>query len=81
MLKGLAGVTTHETRIDIPVVANNQCMDELVKAFLPHLPAQSHGILVSGHGLYAWGRTLAEAERHLEILEFLLEVQLNWSRA
>jgi len=81
MLKGLAGVTTHATRIDIPVVANNQCMDALVEAFLPHLPAQSHGILVSGHGLYAWGRTLADAERHLEILEFLLEVQLNWSRA
>jgi ribulose-5-phosphate 4-epimerase/fuculose-1-phosphate aldolase len=25
--------------------------------------------------LYTWGRTIAEAERHVEILEFLLEAQ------
>lgn len=81
MQKGLEGVTTHATGIKIPVVDNNQSMASLVDAFLPHLPAQSHGILVAGHGLYAWGTTLFDAERHLEILEFLLEVQLNWSRS
>ena len=81
MQKGLEGVTTHATGIKIPVVDNSQSMASLVDAFLPHLPAQSHGILVAGHGLYAWGTTLFDAERHLEILEFLLEVQLNWSRS
>jgi len=30
--------------------------------------------LLRGHGLYTWGRGLDEAERHTEILEFLLEV-------
>jgi len=25
------------------------------------------------HGLYSWGDTLAQAKRHIEILEFLLE--------
>ncbi len=80
MQKGLEGVTTHATGIKIPVVDNSQFMATLVDAFLPHLAAQSHGILVAGHGLYAWGTTLLDAERHLEILEFLLEVQLNWSR-
>ena len=79
MQKGLEGVTTHATGIKIPVVDNSQSMASLVTAFLPHLPAQSHGILVAGHGLYAWGTTLFDAERHLEILEFLLEVQLNCS--
>ena len=79
MQKGLEGVTTHATGIKIPVVDNSQSMASLVNAFLPHLPAQSHGILVAGHGLYAWGTTLFDAERHLEILEFLLEVQLNCS--
>jgi methylthioribulose-1-phosphate dehydratase len=29
--------------------------------------------LIAGHGLYAWGASLAIARRHLEILEFLLE--------
>ena len=74
MQKGLEGVTSHETSIKVPVVNNSQSMASLVDAFLPHLPCQSHGILVAGHGLYAWGTTLFDAERHLEILEFLLEV-------
>jgi methylthioribulose-1-phosphate dehydratase len=26
------------------------------------------------HGLYTWGENLAEAKRHVEILEFLMEV-------
>jgi methylthioribulose-1-phosphate dehydratase len=30
-------------------------------------------LLIAGHGLYAWGRDLDTAMRHLEILEFLLE--------
>ena len=81
MQKGLEGVTTHATGIKIPVVDNSQSMASLVDAFMPHLPDQSHGILVAGHGLYAWGTTLFDAERHLEILEFLLEVQLNCSRS
>jgi methylthioribulose-1-phosphate dehydratase len=33
-----------------------------------------HGFLLRGHGLYTWGRDLALARRHLEVLEFLLEV-------
>ena len=32
-----------------------------------------HAFLLRRHGLYTWGATLAEAERHVEILEFLLE--------
>ena len=32
-----------------------------------------HGFLLSGHGLYTWGRDLAEARRHIEIFEFLFE--------
>ena len=79
--EGIGGVNTHATRINIPVVGNSQSMEVLVDAFLPHLPAQSHGILVAGHGLYAWGTTLADAERHLEILEFLLDVQLNVAKS
>jgi methylthioribulose-1-phosphate dehydratase len=30
-------------------------------------------MLIAGHGLYAWGPSLSQAIRHLEILEFLLE--------
>jgi methylthioribulose-1-phosphate dehydratase len=38
------------------------------------LRTDAHGFLIRSHGLYTWGRDLAEANRQLEILEFLLEV-------
>ena len=37
------------------------------------LTGAPHGLLIAGHGLYAWGEDLFSATRHLEILEFLLE--------
>ena len=33
-----------------------------------------HGYLINRHGMYTWGRDVAEARRHVEILEFLFEV-------
>ncbi len=33
----------------------------------------AHGFLIAGHGLYAWGRDVAEARRHVEGFEFLCE--------
>ena len=33
-----------------------------------------HGLLLRRHGLYTWGESIEQAKRHLEILEFLLEV-------
>jgi methylthioribulose-1-phosphate dehydratase len=35
------------------------------------------GYLIDGHGLYAWGRTMAEARRHLEAFEFLFHCELE----
>ena len=71
MLKGIKGISTHETGIDIPIVANNQDMKELSRVVYTYLNVNIPGILVAGHGLYAWGDSLAEAQRHVEILEFL----------
>ncbi len=73
MLKGLQGIQTHDSRICIPVLANDQDLDRLSAAARPHLAGAPHGILIAGHGLYAWGADLQQAMRHLEILEFLLE--------
>jgi methylthioribulose-1-phosphate dehydratase len=76
MLKGLAGVTTHEHLEWVPVVANSQDMPALATELDQVLGSQPdcHGVLVAGHGLYTWGADLAEAERHVEIFEFLFEV-------
>ena len=74
MLKGLAGISSHQTKIRIPIVDNQQNMEELSRQIQPHLKTAPHGLLVAGHGLYSWGCDLNEAKRHVEILEFLLEL-------
>ena len=38
------------------------------------------GYLIDGHGLYAWGRDMAEARRHLDAFEFLLDCELELRR-
>lgn len=76
MLKGLAGVVTHEHGEWLPIFDNSQDMatlSELVEKTL-HAHPDAHGFLLRRHGLYTWGRDLVEAKRHVEILEFLLEV-------
>ncbi|TWB96343.1 methylthioribulose-1-phosphate dehydratase [Synechococcus sp. Ace-Pa] len=73
MLKGLAGQFSHNSSIAIPVLANDQDLRRLSLAASPHLGEAPHGLLIAGHGLYAWGQDLFCARRHLEILEFLLE--------
>lgn len=75
MLKGLDGVTTHEHREWLPILENDQDMARLAQALSGVLSdhPDAHGVLLRGHGLYTWGRTIAEAERHVEALEFLLE--------
>lgn len=75
MLKGLAGVRTHEHREWIPVLENDQDMPRLARRVIDTLAEhpESHAFLLRRHGLYTWGDTLVDAERHVEILEFLLE--------
>jgi methylthioribulose-1-phosphate dehydratase len=76
MLKGLRGVTTHQHQEWLPIFENSQDMaalSDLVKAQLRENPNR-HGFLLRGHGLYTWGGDISEAKRHVEILEFLLEV-------
>ena len=76
MLKGLAGVATHKHREWLPILENTQDMVELasrVSRTLEQTPA-IHGFLLQEHGLYTWGEGLTEAKRHVEILEFLMEV-------
>ena len=73
MLKGIAGITTHRSEVRIPVLANDQNLARLSRRAAPHLGSAPAGLLIAGHGLYAWGKELSEARRHLEILEFLLE--------
>lgn len=75
LLKGLQGITTHEAEVWIPVFENAQDIAALsvdVKTRLAAYP-ETPGFLLAGHGLYAWGSSIAEAKRHIESFEFLFE--------
>lgn len=76
MLKGLSGVVTHQHVETVPIFKNTQDYLSLLEPLRKWLTAhpETHGILLSGHGLYTWGKDLFEAHRHVEILEFLFEV-------
>jgi methylthioribulose-1-phosphate dehydratase len=75
MLKGLEGIKTHEHRAWLPVIENSQDMTVLSENVSDLLKdnGDAHGFLLRRHGLYTWGKDLAQAKRHVEILEFLLE--------
>lgn len=81
MLKGLSGIDTHDTTARIPIFENSQDIPSLATRVRTRLRAERdasrpgpHAFLLRGHGLYTWGRDLADARRHVEILEFLFEV-------
>ncbi len=76
MLKGLKGITSHQHREWLPILENDQDIPKLareVERVLDEHP-RAHGFLLRKHGLYTWGENPCEAKRHLEILEFLMEV-------
>lgn len=77
--KAISGQDTHESVLEIPVFPNTQQMTELVARVDAWLDAGKplHAYLIDGHGIYTWGRDMAEAERHLEALEFLLGCELD----
>jgi len=79
LLKAFCGIDTHETRIVIPVFANDQNIARLAGKVEQYL--DTHGALyayvIAGHGFYTWGGSVAEALRHLEALEFLFDCELR----
>jgi len=79
LLKGLSGVSSHEHVERIPILKNSQdypeLKDELARALEEF--QETHGVLLSRHGLYTWGDSVADARRHLETLEFLFQVEVR----
>jgi methylthioribulose-1-phosphate dehydratase len=78
LIKAFRGEDTHATEFDLPVLPNSQHMPTLA-AQVDVLMDTGHlwGYLIEGHGLYAWGRDMAEARRHLEAFEFLICCELE----
>jgi methylthioribulose-1-phosphate dehydratase len=79
LLKALCGITTHESRVVVPIFANDQNITrlaELVEQYLDnHAPC--HAYIIAGHGLYTWGTSVQETLRHLEALDFIFDCELR----
>ena len=77
MLKGLDNVTTHQHLEYLSIFDNTQDIAQLatdLRDRFQQQPAQlAHGFLIRQHGLYTWGETLDDAQRQIEVSEFLLE--------
>lgn len=76
--KGFEGQKTHLNKITIPILDNSQEMSFFEKE-LVYKQAQitNHCFIIRKHGTYAWGKTLFEAKRHLETLDYLCECKLK----
>ncbi|HYF48832.1 MAG TPA: methylthioribulose 1-phosphate dehydratase [Planctomycetota bacterium] len=78
MQKAFNGITTHEQNVPIEIFENTQDIAALAEQvgtrFRDTERPLRHAFLIRRHGLYTWGKDLAEARRHIEALEFLFEV-------
>jgi len=81
ILKAFHGIDSHAIVIDLPILPNTQDIPALAAQVDALLDEQyMWGYLIAGHGLYTWGRDIAEARRHIEAFEFLLACELEMRR-
>ena len=76
MHKALAGFSSHEEDLEVPIVDNTQNIAALTDQLEPMLPDTIYGwpgYLIRGHGVYAWGEDVSVAKRHIEGFEFIFE--------
>lgn len=74
--KAFTGVTSHDVPMDLLIFDNSQDIDALAQRIAGHLDSMTMpAFLIRGHGIYTWGNSLEDADRHLEAIEFLLECE------
>jgi methylthioribulose-1-phosphate dehydratase len=80
LLKILPGNPDPATQVEIPVFGNDQDIARLSARVDDHMKERTQvpAYLIAGHGLYAWGKDVAQARHRVEALEFMLECEL-WS--
>jgi len=79
LLKAFNGITTHESRIVVPIFANDQNIPRLAGQVEQYLDKHGacYAYIIAGHGLYTWGVSVDETLRHLEALDFLFACELQ----
>ncbi|MEC0243230.1 methylthioribulose 1-phosphate dehydratase [Paenibacillus dokdonensis] len=59
--------------VSIPVLPNFAHIPSIAELVPDVLDPSIPGILLRGHGIYAWGKNAFEAKKHLEAFEFIFE--------
>ena len=79
LLKAFPDITTHATSVVVPVFANDQNIPRLAAKVQQYLDnnEQVHGYIIANHGLYTWGRNMADTLRHIEAFEYLFACTLQ----
>ena len=78
LLKAFSGINSHESRVVVPIFANDQNIPRLAQQVADYLDRHHiHAYIIDGHGLYTWGSSVQETLRHLEALDFLFECELR----
>ena len=77
--KAFSGVSTHASKVLVPIFDNDQDIERLAAKVQPWLEARPDcvGYLIRGHGLYTWGARMSDALRQIEAFEFLFECELK----
>jgi methylthioribulose-1-phosphate dehydratase len=77
--KAFSGISTHESRVRVPIFDNDQDIARLAAKVQPWLETHPDcvGYLIRGHGLYTWGARMSDALRQIEAFEFLFECELK----
>lgn len=84
LLKAFKGISTHASRLVIPIFPNDQDIPRLAKQVERYWQTceTCYAYLIEGHGLYTWAETISDALRYLEALDYLFycELQLHQTK-
>jgi methylthioribulose-1-phosphate dehydratase len=78
LLKILPHIRTHDVEVVIPIFENDQDIARLAATVDAYLRQHDNpAYVIRGHGLYAWGDSVAQCRHRVEALEFLFECHLH----
>jgi len=79
LLKAFAGITTHESRLIVPIFPNDQDISRLAGVVGSYWDthAECPAYIIAGHGIYTWGVSVEQALCYLEALDFLFACELR----
>lgn len=83
LLKAFPGLPTHDARVTLPVVPNDQDIARMQRgldALWDRTPDVIPGYLIAGHGSYVWAPDMPTALLRMEALEFMLACELEERR-